>query len=246
MYTNFYVFRYAGVMVVVVAAVLSAAAMFLKPMQEHNIAVDKMKGILAAANMESDANTAPDLFSEYITKEMVVSPEGDVLSVYEDKQFVQGDERAFDLNLKRELYKKSVGEDYHLPLYIAEKEGETLYIIPLLGKGLWGPVYGNIALGADMNTIRGAQFQHDKETPGLGAEIDQEWFKDQFIGKRIFDDNGNFVSVKVVKGGAATLPEAQQIHGVDAVSGGTITSDGVTEMVQNVLESYVEYFKKQV
>jgi Na+-transporting NADH:ubiquinone oxidoreductase subunit C len=246
MYSNFYVFRYAGVMVVVVAAVLSAAAMFLKPMQEHNIAVDKMKGILAAANLESDANTATDLFSEYITKEFVISPEGEVLSVYEDGELVQGDERAFDLNLKRELYRKSVGEEYHLPLYAAEKDGETLYIIPLLGKGLWGPIYGNIALGADMNTIRGAQFQHDKETPGLGAEIDQEWFKDQFIGKKIFDDNGNFVSVKVVKGGAATLPDAQQIHGVDAVSGGTITSDGVTEMVKNVLESYVEYFKKQV
>jgi Na+-transporting NADH:ubiquinone oxidoreductase subunit C len=246
MYSNFYVFRYAGVMVVVVAAVLSAAAMFLKPMQEHNIAVDKMKGILAAANMESDANTATDLFSEYITQELVVSPEGEVLSIYEDGQLVQGDERAFDLNLKRELYKKSVGDEYHLPLYIAEMDGQTLYIIPMLGKGLWGPIYGNIALGADMNTIRGAQFQHDKETPGLGAEIDQKTFSDQFIGKKIFDDSGNFTSVRVVKGGAAMLPSARQIHAVDAVSGGTITSDGVTEMVENVLESYVEYFKKQV
>lgn len=244
MYSNFYVFRYAGVMVIVVAALLSAAAVLLKPAQEHNMAVDKMGGILAAANLEADAGNATNLFDEYINKELVISPEGEVLSIYEDGKLVKGDERAFDLDLKRELYKKSVGEEYHLPLYLAEKDGKELYIIPLLGKGLWGPVYGNIALGPDMNTIKGAQFGHDKETPGLGAEINQDWFANQFIGKKIFNEQGEFVSVKVVKGGAQTLPPARQMHGVDAVSGGTITSDGVTEMIDTVLGSYVEYFKK--
>ena len=245
MYSNFYVFRYAGVMVVVVAAVLSAAAMFLKPAQEHNIAVDKMQGILIAANLEADATNATGLFDKYINKELVISPKGDVLSVYENGELTEGDERAFELDLKRELYKKSAGQEYHLPLYVAEKEGNTYYIIPLQGKGLWGPIYGNIAIGKDMNTIRGAQFQHDKETPGLGAEIDQSWFADQFIGKQIFNEQGEFVSVRVVKGGVGTVPDSQKEHAVDAVSGGTITSDGVTEMLDNVLESYVEFFKKQ-
>jgi Na+-transporting NADH:ubiquinone oxidoreductase subunit C len=244
MYSNFYVFRYAGIMVVVIAAVLSAAAMFLKPFQAENIAIDRKKGILSAANLNATTDNAIDLYEEYITQEIVIDEEGKEVGVYEDGNFIKGNERAFDLNLKTQLYRKSRGEEYHLPLYLAEKDGEKLYIIPMQGKGLWGPIYGNIALGKDMNTIKGAQFSHDKETPGLGAEIDQAWFGQQFVGKKLFDDEGDFVSVRVVKGGAKTLPATQQIHGVDAVSGGTITSDGVTAMVEDVLEGYIDYFDK--
>jgi Na+-transporting NADH:ubiquinone oxidoreductase subunit C len=97
----------------------------------------------------------------------------------------------------------------------------------------------------DFNTVAGATFSHKAETPGLGAEIDQLFFQEQFIGKKIFDENGNFSSIQVVKGGAKMLPASQQIHGVDAISGGTITSNGVTDMLRDNLESYVAYFKKQ-
>lgn len=244
MYSNFYVFRYAGIMVVVVAAVLSAAAMFLKPFQEENIAIDRMKGILAAAKFEASSDNAISLYDEYVKQEVVIDKEGDELSVFADGKFIKGEERAFDIDIKKQLYNKSVGNDYHLPLYVAEKDGEKFYIIPMQGKGLWGPIYGNIAVGKDMNTIVGAQFSHKGETPGLGAEIDQDWFANQFEGKKLFNDKGEFVSIKVTKGGAAQLPQSQQIHAVDAVSGGTITSDGVTAMIQDVLEGYIEYFKK--
>lgn len=245
MYSNSYVFRYAAVMVVLVAALLSMAALLLKPAQERNVAVAKMQGILSAANIDATAKDAEVLYASFITEEIVIDKNGDVIGLYRDGNFEQGDVRAFNIDLKKELYNQSTGEDYKLPLYVAEKDGEKIYIIPLIGKGLWGPIYGNIALGGDFNTIQGATFGHDKETPGLGAEIDQDFFEKQFIGKKILDDNGTFTSVKVVKGGANMLPQADQIHGVDAISGGTITSNGVSDMLESNLKNYVGYIKKQ-
>jgi Na+-transporting NADH:ubiquinone oxidoreductase subunit C len=244
MYSNSYVFRYAAILVVLVAAVLSMAALLLKPAQDRNVAVAKMQGILSAAHVEATANDAEELYARYVVEEAVIDKNGDVIGLYRDGRFVQGDVRAFYIDLKKELYSQSVGKDYKLPLYIAEENGERLYIIPLLGKGLWGPVYGNIALGGDFNTIKGATFGHDKETPGLGAEIELPFFEEQFIGKKIMDDNGNFVSVKVVKGGINVLPPDQKDHGVDAISGGTITSNGVSDMLRTNLGNYVAYIKK--
>ena len=115
----------------------------------------------------------------------------------------------------------------------------------MLGAGLWGNLYGNLALKGDFNTIYGVTFSHDKETPGLGAEITESFFRDQFVSKQIFNPNGTFTSVNVVKGGAKTLPQAEQIHGVDAISGGTITSVGVDDMIKDVLEAYLPYIEKQ-
>lgn len=120
------------------------------------------------------------------------------------------------------------------------KTKQVFYIIPVRGKGLWGPIWGYIALEGDMNTVYGVSFGHKSETPGLGAEIETVKFQQQFNGKKIFDQDGDFVSIKAVKGGA--LPD--NIHGVDAVSGATITSDGVTEMFRRTLSNYIPYFKK--
>jgi len=154
---------------------------------------------------------------------------------------ITNDINAFDIDLKKELDKAKTGEaDKQLfPLFVFNKDGNLYYIIPVRGKGLWGPIWGYVALEGDMNTVHGASFGHKGETPGLGAEIETEEFQKQFVGKKIFDESGNFVSIKVVKGGAA--PE--DTHGVDAVSGGTITSNGVTEMLKRTLGSYISYFK---
>jgi len=244
MYTNSYVFRYAAILVVLVAAILAFASLMLKPAQERNIAVAKMQGILSAAHVEATAKNAEELYAKYIVEEIVIDKTGEVIGSYSEGKFVQGDVRAFYIDIKKELYNKSVGDAYKLPLYIAEKDNEKMYIVPLLGKGLWGPIYGNLALASDFNTVTGATFGHDKETPGLGAEIDQEFFEKQFVGKKILDGNGNFVSIQVVKGGAKMLPTDQQIHGVDAISGGTITSNGVSEMVKSNLENYIGYINK--
>ena len=145
--------------------------------------------------------------------------------------------------MKKEVKKQPV--DQRFPLYVAEKGGKTFYVIPLYGAGLWDAIWGYIALDEDKNTIIGANFDHKAETPGLGAEITTDWFQAQFQGKTLLNDLNagyvadNFVSVKAIKGGA----KAGDAHGVDAISGGTITSDGVSDMVQERLARYLPYFK---
>ena len=104
---------------------------------------------------------------------------------------------------------------------------------------MWGPIWGFVAFEKDCNTVFGASFDHKTETPGLGAEIRESFFEDEFIGKKILDDNSSFVSISVVKGGA----KEGSYHEVDGITGGTITSDGVTNMLKADLDIYNNYFK---
>ena len=243
MYSNGYIFRYAAIMVIIAAALLSTAAMLLKPFQERNVAIDKMGGILASAQVpDVDASNAIKLFNEYVKEEIVINQDGNVVEQYTKGNMEDG--KAFKINMKKELYKKSKGEPFELPLYIIEKDGSKFYIIPLRGVGLWGPLWGNIALSSDLTTVVGVTFDHKGETPGLGSEIIADFFTDQFAGKKIFDENDQFTSILIVKGGIEKLPENQRIHGVDAITGGTITSNGVADMLKDVLECYTPYLQK--
>jgi len=243
MYTNRYIFTYAAILVIVAAALLSLAAMLLKPFQERNRAIDKMRGILASAQVtEANTDNAILLFNKYIVEELVLDSEGNVLNTYSKSP--KENAPAFKIDLKKEYYKIAHNKPYKLPLYIAKKDGQKIYIIPMRGTGLWGPIWGNIALTSDFKKVIGVFFDHKSETPGLGAEIAKPKFQKQFIGKTIFDNNGHFTSIEVVKGGVKKLPPAQRIHGVDAISGGTITSKGVDAMLRDVLQSYLPYIKK--
>ena len=123
-------------------------------------------------------------------------------------------------------------------IYIRITPRETFYILPIVGKGLWGPIWGNICVGEDMETIVGASFGHKGETPGLGAEIKQSFFVDRWIGEKITDENGDFAKFEVVKNGSGSLPSK-----VDGITGGTITSKGVEEMANRSMKVYVSYFK---
>ncbi len=242
MYTNRYIFTYAAVLVIVAAALLSLAAMLLKPFQERNRAIDKMRGILASAQVkEATAENAISLFNKYIVEELVIDPKGNVIDTYNKSP--KEDAPAFKIDLKKEYYNKAHNKPYKLPLYIANKDGKKIYIIPMRGTGLWGPIWGNIALTSDFKKVVGVFFDDKSETPGLGGEIKTPKFEDQFIGKTIFDNQGRFTSIEVVKGGITKLPPNQRIHGVDAISGGTITSKGVDAMLRNVLQSYLPYIK---
>ncbi len=227
-----FTFLFATVMVVVVAILLALAAIILGPYQAQNVKLEKMQNILSSIGIKAEAKEAEKLFNQYIKEQVVLNKMG---------QEVRGGITAFDIDLKTELDKARTGKaDKQLfPLFVINKEANNYYVIPVRGKGLWGPIWGYIAMEGDMNTIHGASFDHKGETPGLGAEINTEAFQQQFVGKKILDDSGNFVSVKVVKGGAS--PE--NLHGVDAVSGGTITSNGVTEMLHRTLGNYLPYFK---
>ncbi len=226
-------FLFSSGMVVVIAVMLSVAAISLGPYQAKNIRIEKMKNILTSVAIKAETKEAEKVFTQYITKQVVLNNKGEDVS---------GDVTAFDIDLKKELDKAKTGDkDKQLfPLFVCNKEGKSFYIIPVRGKGLWGPIWGYIALEGDMSTVYGVSFGHKSETPGLGAEIETEKFQKEFTGKKIFDESGNFVSVKVIKGGA----DPTNLHGVDAVSGATITSDGVTEMFKRTLSNYIPYFKK--
>jgi Na+-transporting NADH:ubiquinone oxidoreductase subunit C len=135
---------------------------------------------------------------------------------------------------------KTVRTERQLPVFVCEKEGEKYYIFPLRGKGLWGPIWGYISLESDMNTVYGAVFDHKSETPGLGAEIKESWFENNFNGKKIFEE-GRFVGIDVVKGGA----DPGDNYAVDAISGGTITSKGLEDMIYDNLSAYDTFFETQ-
>ncbi len=231
--SNGFTFMFAIVMVIVVAVLLSLAAIWLGPFQAQNVKLEKMQNILGSIGIKSEAKEAEKIFNQYIKEQVVLDNKGEK---------VTGDITAFDIDLKKELDKAKTGKaDKQLfPLFVFNKDRKLYYIIPVRGKGLWGPIWGYVALEGDMNTVHGASFGHKGETPGLGAEISTEEFQKQFVGKKIFDNLGNFVSVKVVKGGAAPGDD----HGVDAISGGTITSNGVTEMLKRTLGNYMSYFKR--
>ena len=127
-----------------------------------------------------------------------------------------------------------------MTLYLYEKDGKHGYVIPTTGNGLWGKVYANVALADDFNTIVGITFNHDSETPGLGAEITSPGFCKQFIGKQILDEAGKVVSVAVVK-----HADAADLHQVDAISGGTMTSNGVSQMLIDELSRFQDYIESQ-
>jgi Na+-transporting NADH:ubiquinone oxidoreductase subunit C len=244
MSSNRYIFIYAASLVFLVALVLSLVATILQPIQQKNTDNEKMKNILAAAQIEAKTKEVPAAFEKYVSKEIVINESGEVVAIFENGNFATGNIRAFDLNLRDQLNSMNKTGKAMLPLYEINYNNEALIIIPLQGRGLWGPIWGTLALKSDLNTIAGVTFGHKAETPGLGAEIETTDFTSQFVNKKIFDQNNQFVSVAVVKGGIKNNTRISIEHGVDGISGGTITSDGTSEMLYDNLKNYLPYFEK--
>ncbi len=270
-FSNTYIFVFSAVMVVIVAALLSSVFLKLKPVQDKNIKLEQMQNILASVNINSTEKDAGKKFNQYIVDKYVINDQGekipgiDVFSVNMKVEVSKIDKRKKlqEMLVEHAIspFKKFLGQFMHfsqvdkasinsqmtkikssreLPVYVCKKDGEEYYIFPVRGKGLWGPIWGYIALKNDFNTIYGANFDHKTETPGLGAEIKEKWFQDNFKGKKLFDD-GKFVSIEVVKGGAP----AGDLHGVNAISGATITSKGVQAMIRDCLSGYLTFFENQ-
>ena len=223
---NSFTFGFAAIMVIIVAALLSVTDIQLKPFQDRNIELEKKQNILSSVGINVDREDAEEKYSIYIKSELVLNNKGE-----------QIDGIAFDIDLGKEL-KKGIDKQ-ELPLFISEIEGKKRYIVPLRGKGLWGPIWGFISLEDDLNRVYGAVFDHKSETPGLGAEINTSMFQDPFSGKTIFEGE-DFTSISVIKGGAME----GDMHGVDGISGGTITSVGVSDMLSERLNMYLPYFNK--
>jgi Na+-transporting NADH:ubiquinone oxidoreductase subunit C len=226
--SNNYTFIYASVMVILVAAILSIAAISLKPFQKKNTEIEKKQNILASVNIQTNAKNAEQVYQEKIRTSYVVNSKGEV---------VEGD--AFSIDLR--LQKTKPLEQRQLPVFECMTEEGLKYIFPLRGAGLWGPIWGYIALDEDLNTIYGANFDHQGETPGLGAEISTPAFEDPFKGKKIFDTSGKLVAITVAK----SSESAPEQHKVDAISGGTITSKGLEQMLLDDLKSYQNFITRK-
>ena len=205
---NGYIVLYSTVMVVIVAVLLAVAALALKPRQDANDLNEKKRNILASLSAEGESY---DRFIDaYVVDAQGNRVDGDVFALLNDLPgaFAAGKFPIFE-----------------------SKDGRV--VIPVTGMGLWGPVWGYVALEKDMNTIAGIIMAHKGETPGLGDEIATAKYQAKFVGKTIFEGN-KFVSVTLRKGGAK-----DPAHEVDAISGGTKTSDGVSAMLYNSLKNYL-------
>lgn len=227
-FSNRYIFIFSSVMVIAVAILLSMAATLLQPRQLKNLEIDKKKSMLESIGVLATPGTAEDLYEKYITGSYVLNSKGEKVDGVD----------AFTVVLKDE--QKKPLEQQYLPVYKAvPDDGEKLTIIPVEGKGLWGPIWGYISVRSDMNTVYGATFDHKGETPGLGAEINTVNFESLFVGKKFFEGE-KFVSIGVIKGGVS----GDDPHNVDAISGGTITSKGLEKMVVDCVGKYNEYLIK--
>ncbi|PLX06071.1 MAG: NADH:ubiquinone reductase (Na(+)-transporting) subunit C [Marinilabiliales bacterium] len=226
--SNKYTFIYAIVMVIVVATILTVIAVSLQPFQRRNVELEKKKNILAAFNVESTPDNVESLYDKFIVETFAVDVNGEKIDGVD----------AFNVNLKDELKKDPANQQW--PVYLAKTDdGEMKYIFPLYGKGLWGPIWGYIALNDDLIEVYGVNFDHKSETPGLGAEINTPAFQEQFKGKSIFNDVHEFVSIDVIKTDASSNDYA-----VYAISGGTITSYGLRDMINTCLSAYLNYIEK--
>lgn len=216
-------------MVIIAALILSFTHELLKDKQQKNADIDKMSQILRAINVQTTAEDAEKVYSELITDMYMIDSEGNVIPNSESE--------AFNANMKAEMSKSE--KNRHYPVYIAHWEGTDKYILGLSGAGLWGALWGYIAIESDGNTIYGIDLSHQSETPGLGAEVSHEWFSKEFEGKHLFK-NGEFKSVAIVKHGSS-VPDRDY---VDGISGGTITSHAVSDMLFNTLDGYSKFLRK--
>ncbi|MAC85754.1 MAG: NADH:ubiquinone reductase (Na(+)-transporting) subunit C [Flavobacteriales bacterium] len=224
--SNGYTFTFAILMVVVVGTLLAVASQGLKSRQDKNTSDKKMINILSAIKVEATRENAQEMFDTYVVESKIIS--GKDISA-----------AAFDVDIQKEFRDKNLKlSDRNYPLYICEKNGSRYYVIPVVGTGLWGPIWGFVALESDYKTIYGATFDHKGETPGLGAEIKQGFYSDQYAGEMVADTSGTFLPIVVVKDGSGKGMNSK----VDGITGGTITSKGVEEMTTRTLAVYVNYF----
>lgn len=226
--SNAYTFTFSIILVAVVGAILASLSLGLKPMQDKNKAVKKKIDILSAIGVESDRSNAEEVYEKHITSSYVIAADGKVID----------SEVAFDVDVKKQIRDKTIEpKDRVYPIFEAQKDGNNIYVLPVVGKGLWGPIWGYVAIASDKETIVGVSYDHQGETPGLGAEINQSFFQERFENAKI-SINGSFSPIIVVKDGTG-LKDAQK---VDGITGGTITSKGVEEMVNRTMKVYQSYF----
>ena len=230
--SNSYTIIFSIILVLVVGSLLAFFANATKEMRDNNDKVKTQMDILSAMGVDSDRSSATEIFNQYIKAQYVIEGE----NVTEDKE-------AYLINIKKELDNAKQGLVQKLPLFIGEKDGKKIYIVPVRGNGLWDAIWGYIALNDDLKSINGVFFDHKGETPGLGANITESFFKDDFKGEMLFDASGNYKSVEISKSNGDPNNEDKTDNQVDAISGATITGNGVGAMLKSGIKLYLPYFE---
>lgn len=228
-----YTIVFSVVMVVVVGALLAFFANFTKADRVKNDQVKAQIDILNAIGVNADRTNATEMFAKYIKEQKVI--EGGNIS---------DNEKAYLIDVKKELDNAKKGLTQKLPLFVAEKDGKSLYILPVRGNGLWDAIWGYIALNDDFKSINGVYFDHKGETPGLGANITETFFTEDFKGESIYDASGSFKGVEISKSNGDPNNTDKSDNQVDAISGATITGNGVGAMINSGIRSYLPYFSK--
>ncbi|MBN2039767.1 MAG: NADH:ubiquinone reductase (Na(+)-transporting) subunit C [Spirochaetes bacterium] len=238
--TNTYTFVFIVITALIAALVLSAVSQSLKDRQALNIENDRKKNILIALGVYSNNNCKSDsgelcdvqcCYDNYI-KSYAVDFNGKI---------AKGDFVPERIIIEKELEKPETERIFPVFTRVSGNKIEA-YCIPVAGKGVWSTLYGYIALENDLNTVAGLTFYQHAETPGLGAEIEKDWFQNSFAGKKILNEKKELVSVKVVKG--KVRPDSEnKIHEVDGISGATLTGNGVTKLLKSSLALYEPYFR---
>lgn len=218
--SNSYTIIYASVMVVIVAFLLAFVNSALRDKQSKNIELDTKKQILASLNI-NNVEDAEAEYNKYVKADMLLNADGTLTEV--------------PANEFATAYEKEAKEKGRLHIFVCDVDGQTKYVFPVYGAGLWGAIWGYVALDGDKDTVYGVYFSHASETPGLGAEITSPAFQEQFLGKKTIE-NGE-VELGVVKNGKVEKADYQ----VDGISGGTITSVGVNDMLKNCLNNYKSF-----
>lgn len=230
--SNSYIIIYSTVLVLIVAFLLAFVFRALKPMQDVNVALDKKKQILAALNIyDLDNEASAATYAKVVVADEIIDKQGNVV----DKGAQGGETAGFALSSAD--YKEG-----RLALFVCDVDGKRKYVIPVYGMGLWGPIWGYIAVDDDKDTIYGAYFNHESETAGLGAEIkDSRKWQSQFHGKKIFSADGESIALAVKKKSDVKNPASE----CDAVTGATLTTDGVSLMLQECMGEYKTFLKQK-
>jgi Na+-transporting NADH:ubiquinone oxidoreductase subunit C len=226
---NVYTIVYASIVVIIVAFLLAFVSKALEPQSTANVRIDKKSQILAALNIRGiEKSEVEKTYAEVVVADKIINGQGEIVNEGADK-----DQAGFNVE------DKNISEN-NLPLYECTINGELKYVIPVTGKGLWDAIWGYVALNADKNTIYGVYFSHKGETAGLGAIITEyEKFQKQFEGKKLLNADGN-VAISVYKTGKTVTGLADE-NRCDAITGATLTSNGVHDMLQNCMKRYMTF-----
>lgn len=220
--SNSYILLYSTGVVVVVAFLLAFVSMALKERSDANERTSRQKQILASLNIRPEANEVEAKFNDVVEQAIIVDNKGNVVK----------DSGGFDVERKEMSAQQ-------LPVFICKVDGQRKYVLPLVGKGLWGSIWGYLAIDDDCETVYGAYFSHESETAGLGALIADEDFQSEFKGQKLHSEAGELLSV-VKKGSKKTSPTTQ----CDGISGATLTTNGVNNMLHDYLTMYAAYLSK--